>query len=302
MRPVTPAAIFEGDIVVTGTVHSLQESMPPPAPAKGDKPAVALPVPERGVYRDVHSGKKGTCGPWFVGMRNKGLYVSNKNISLAEFEKLRGVCCVYPRRPQCPGWVGIVSADGDGADEKDIPELRRRQTEIYDAVSLEEARQHMDRSSYFVAPSRTFQLSGMPISTWNMTSGAAWLQHATLAIPSATVHPGHSADDLLRAELSTPTQKISTGITPLKRGILPDTGTFLLDGDVFGFMPLRAAFTSYPTKTTSATEGNCSETVSQGLRCAESPKRAKRCAEELHSKSRGCCGTLADNNIMIHCI
>ena len=298
---MAPAAVFEGDIVVTGTVHSLEKKMPAPPPAPSNTSEATHPPPERGVYRDVHSGTIGRCGPWFVGMRNKGLYVSNDNITLASFEKLRGTCCVYPRRTECSGWEGTVAQDSDGADKDDIPELRRRQKAIYDSVSLDEARRLMDRSSYFVSPSQTLQSSGMPVSIWNTSSGKVWLSQATLDIPDAVVHPDHPADELLQAYISTPTSKITVAIVPRKTGLLPDTGTFFLDGSVFGFMPAQAKYAVFPSKS-SHRRTNCTDVVDQALKCLNKSERTSHCGRDLYRQgAMECCGSLADSNIMIHC-
>lgn len=308
-RPVAPAAVFEGDIVVTGVVHSLDRAPRSPAletPAgtnTTDRAQNTTDAHMPGVYRDVHSARRGVCGPWFVGLRDRALYVTNENISLADFERLRAVCCVYPARPQCDGWTGVMLADPDTGD---TPAMRARQAQIYDTPSLdlESARRRMDRSVYFEPPSRTPDLSGMPLVLWNMTEGVVWLERATLRVPPFDATPAMPAGVPRRATLVSAGIAFNASIQNLSRGVIADTGTFFFGGATYGFMAVpREEDVVFPVFGTSHRGGNCTEVALQGLRCLADSHRTHRCVQELHMpRARVCCGTLADAGIYVPCL
>ena len=304
---VKAAAVFEGDIVVTGSVYALgtEKNRPPTVvdPHVGKK--APRSVGPWAVYRDVHVGSSriGRCGPTFLS-RKTVLFVYNDNVSLDVFQTMRGLCCVDPRNTSCAGWNGFITNISDaGGNSEDLEVLSKRQEEIYETSdSLLASRESMDVSTYFMAPSRTFVLTGMALSVWNASRRKTWLPRVGLSIPPTPLRPADAEQDRVHAVFSAASRTFNTSIVPVKRGVLDDTGTFLFKGHTMAFMVSRPHEDHFPLLGSGNSSSACTRIVEQAEACLAEPSRKAICTRELYTPAaRSCCDALAASRIFVHC-
>ena len=299
---ILPAAVFEGDVVVTGRVREL-DARPRAYSYKHSNSSGENrtdPVPWM-TYRDRYIGDSGFCGPYLVGLNDKGLYVSASNITKSNFLENRAVCCVYPRRAQCSGWEAFTASTGAGGD---VAVMRERQAAIYEkAATYESARLDMDLSSYYLPPSRSLVLTGRALTVWNTHTGAVWLSRCIITVPTVRLSPGSdSQEPVFVASVSTVSRTFNISISPDTRGVLDDTGTFLYNGTLYGVVPEVHGMTHLPVLAEPDEPEDCQSAVTSAQECLSSTTKHAVCVQEMYrARARACCNSLARARIFIHC-